>query len=90
MQNKIIAVAGYKNSGKNTVASMLQYLYNSPKFLHNYIGYKLFAKFYTKGNFKVTSFAYPLKRTLSALLDIDISKFEDRILKKHILYIFQI
>ena len=82
MQNKIIAVAGYKNSGKNTVASMLQYLYNSPKFLHNYIGYKLFAKFYTKGNFKVTSFAYPLKRTLSALLNIDISKFEDRIFKE--------
>lgn len=82
MQNKLIAIGGYKNSGKNTVASMLQYLFNSPKILHSYIGYKLFAKFYTNGKFKITSFAHPLKRTLAALLDIDINKFEDRVFKE--------
>ena len=33
---KIIAIQGYKNSGKDTVAEMLQYLLNTPKIMHFY------------------------------------------------------
>ena len=82
MQNRIIAIGGYKATGKSTAAQMLQYLCNSPKIFHNYFWYKILDKFYTKGKFKVTSFAHPLKRTLAALLDIDINRFEDRIFKE--------
>lgn len=82
MQNKIIAIGGYKATGKSTAANMLQYLYNSPKIFHNYFWYKILRKCYTKGKYKVTSFAYPLKRTLAALLDIDINQFENRIFKE--------
>jgi uridine kinase len=35
-KSNIIAIAGFKNSGKDTSAEMLRYLLNSPKFLHKY------------------------------------------------------
>ena len=82
MQNNIIAIAGYKGSGKDVAASMTQYLCNSPKWMHNYFFYKIFRKLFIKGKYKITSFAHPLKRTLAALLNIDISRFEDRIFKE--------
>lgn len=82
-QNKIIAIAGYKGSGKDTAAKMLQYLYNYPKVFHNYFWYKIFSKFSTNGKYKITSFAHPLKRTLAALLNIDIKNFEDRNFKEN-------
>lgn len=62
---------------------MLQYLLNSPKIFHNYSLYKIFGTLFDSGKFKVTSFAYPLKRTLAALLDIPIEKFEDRNFKEN-------
>ena len=79
----LIAIAGFKNAGKDTAADMLQYLFSSPKFLHSYKWYKLLGKFFRNKKFKLTSFAYPLKRTLAALLDIDIAKFEDRDFKEN-------
>ena len=83
LQNyKIIAIGGLKNSGKDTAAKMLQYLLNFPKFLRTYKCYTIFKTFSNWGKFKLTSFAHPLKRTLSALLNIPIKKFEDRKFKE--------
>lgn len=82
MQNKIIAIGGFRNAGKDTSAMMLQFLMNSPKIFHTYFMYKWYRWVFVTGKYTVTSFAHPLKRTLAALLDIDIRKFEDRIFKE--------
>ena len=37
----IIAIAGLKNSGKDTVASMLRYLLSTPKIFHYWWIFKL-------------------------------------------------
>lgn len=81
--NNLIAIAGCKNSGKDTVANMLQYLLNTPKVFHSYRCYKLFKGFSKIGKYKVTSFAYPLKRTLSALLNVPVEKFNNRDFKEN-------
>lgn len=83
MQNNIIAIAGYKNSGKDVASSMLQYLLNSPKIFHNYFLYKICNKLFRNGKYKIISFAHPLKRTLSALLDVDIKLFDNRDFKEN-------
>lgn len=85
--NNLIAISGFKNSGKDTASSMVQYLLNSPPFMHYYWFYKKFNKLFTAGKYKITSFAYPLKRTLSALLNIPIERFNDRDFKENY-YIF--
>ena len=77
----LIAVGGLKNSGKNEASKMLQYCLNAPKFLRNYWCYKHFNKI-IRGKYTITSFAHPLKRTLAALLNISIDKFEDRNFKE--------
>ena len=77
----LIAVGGLKNSGKNEASKMLQYCLNAPKFLRNYWCYKHFNKI-IRGKYTITSFAHPLKRTLAALLNIPIDKFEDRNFKE--------
>lgn len=86
-KNKIYAISGLKNSGKDTAAAMLQYLLNTPKFLHFYPCYKCISKIKNLGKYKVVSFANPLKRTLSALLNVPIEKFSDRDFKENY-YIF--
>ena len=85
--NNLIAIGGLRGSGKDTAAKMLQYLLNSPKFMHNYFFYKIFNPYFQKGKYHITSFAHPLKRTLSALLNIPIELFEDRDFKENY-YIF--
>ena len=79
----LIAIAGFKNAGKDTAASMLQYLLNTPEVLHTYKLYRILHRFCKHRKYKITSFAYPLKKTLAALLDIDIKKFEDRSFKEN-------
>lgn len=83
MSCNIIAFSSYKNAGKDTAANMLQYILNTPKFMHNYQLYKRVGTMFKGGKYKITSFAYPLKRTLAALLNIDISRFEDRNFKEN-------
>ena len=81
-QSNIIAIAGYKNSGKDTSAEMLRYLLNSPKVFHKYWLYKIFKNCFKK-KYRIVSFAHPLKKTLAALLDIDIKLLNDRYVKEH-------
>lgn len=85
--NNLIAIGGLRNSGKDTATKMLQYLLNSPKWLHSYFFYQTFNTLFKKGKFKVTSFAHPLKKTLAALLDVPIERFEDRSFKEDV-YIY--
>lgn len=81
---KIIAISGLKNSGKDTAADMLQYLLNSPKFMQNYWCFKHLRFLKRHGNiYKIKSFAYPLKKMLSALLGVPMCKFNDREFKEH-------
>lgn len=70
------AVAGLKNSGKNTAAEMLTYCLNTPKFLHKYCFYRIFK--YIKGRYKLISFAKPMKEMLAVLLNVSVDKFENR------------
>lgn len=80
--NKLIVISGLKNTGKDTTADMLIYMLNTPKFMHNYIMYKLFGSV-IKGSWKKTSFAKPLKQVLSIIFNIPVEKFEDREFKEN-------
>ena len=73
----LIAIGGLKNSGKDEASRMLKYCLNAPKFLRNYWCYKHFNKIIS-GKYTITSFSYPIKRTLASLLNIPIEKFENR------------
>lgn len=46
--SKIIAIAGLKNSGKTEAAKMMEYLLNTPSFLHNYFCFKHLPKIYNR------------------------------------------
>ena len=80
---KLIAVSGLRNSGKDTVADMLQYLLNTPKIFHNYVCFKHIKWLMNLGTFKKFSFATPLKEILAIILGVDVKKFEDRYFKEH-------
>ncbi len=80
MPKQIIAVQGYKNSGKDTVAEMLQYLLNSPKIFRSYFWFNILQ---FKNKFKIVSYAKTLKDMLAVMLNIDVLKFEDRNFKEN-------
>lgn len=82
MKNRMIVIGGLKGVGKDTTAGMLQYLINSPKFLHSYKLYKIIGRFFTRP-YKVTSFAYPLKKTLATFLNIDDNLLNNRAFKEN-------
>lgn len=79
--SKPIGICGYRGSGKNLAASMLQYLKNTPAILHNYYCYCLLGTLFARGKYKISSFAAPLKEILGTMLGVKASKFEDRSFK---------
>lgn len=79
--NKLIAVSGVKGSGKDSVASMLRYCLSVPKIFRQYFFYKHFRKL-VKPKYKKLAFADPLKKMLSALLNVPIENFNDRNFKE--------
>ena len=79
--NKLIAVSGVKNSGKNVVSSMLQYCLSVPKILRQYWIYKLFGKCFHK-KYKLLAFADPVKQILSILLNVPVKRFYSREFKE--------
>ena len=74
----IIAFGGFRNTGKDTSASMLQFMLNTPSIFHYYWIFKHFSFLRKLGKWKVTSFARPLKEVLSIILGVPVEKFEDR------------
>lgn len=79
----IIAFCGNKGVGKDTSASMMQFLLNTPKIFHFYWIYKHFRFVKNLGKWKITSFAKPLKEVLSIILGVPVEKFEDRDFKEN-------
>ncbi len=80
---KLIAIAGLKNSGKDTCANMLLYLLNVPKFFQTYWCYNYLKKWPFKNKWKITAFAKPLKQSLSVILNRPIEWFNDRYNKEN-------
>lgn len=78
---KLICIAGLKNSGKDTVSEMLEYLLNAPKPLRTFFFYNVFKKW--PGKWSTTAFAKPLKETLSIILNKPLEWFEDRSVKEN-------
>lgn len=81
--SNIISFGGFRNTGKDTSASMLQFMLNTPSIFHYYWIFKHFNFLGKFGKWKVTSFAKPLKEVLSIILGIPIEKFEDRDFKEN-------
>lgn len=79
--SKIIAIAGLKNSGKTEAAKMMEYLLNTPSFLHNYFCFKHLPKIYNR--WKLVAFAGTLKQMLADMLNIDVTNFDDRNFKEN-------
>ena len=86
--NNIIAISGLKNSGKDTTASMLEFLLNTPKIFHSYFWYKHKYLIPKKHNYKTVAFADPIKEMLSSFLNMDRKEFESRDIKEHYLINF--
>lgn len=81
--NNLICIAGLANSGKDTVASMLNYILNAPKCFRTYWWYKLLKRWPFKNKWKTTAFAKPLKETLSVILNKPLEWFNDRYNKEN-------
>lgn len=85
---KIIAVQGFKGSGKDETAKFLNYLLNSPSWMHNYQIAKLLNFKTISNKWKITRYADSLKKILAILMNIDIKKFEDRAFKEYCYFDF--
>lgn len=79
--HKLICIAGLKNSGKDSVAKMLEYLLNAPKPFRTYFWYNIFKKW--SGKWTITAFAKPLKQTLSIILNVPLKWLDDRSVKEN-------
>ena len=82
--NKIIAISGVRNTGKDSSGDMLRFMLSTPKFLHHYWIYKRFPKLRLNGNWLKVSFAGSLKEMLSVLLRVPVERFEDRDFKENV------
>ncbi len=72
-----------KLSGKDVSAMFLAYLLNTPKFMHYYWLAKLLNFKYLKRDWKIIKYAESLKKMLAILLNVDVSRFEDRDFKEN-------
>lgn len=79
--HNLIAVSGCKNAGKDSITSMLQYCLSVPKIFRQYWIYKNFRK-WVSPKYKRLAFADPLKRMLAVLLNVPVSKFNNRHFKE--------
>ena len=80
--NKLIAISGVKGSGKDSVASMLQYCLSVPKIFRQYWIYKHFRKWF-RFKYKKLAFADPLKKMLAILLNTPYEDFNNRSFKEY-------
>lgn len=89
MKNFVIGIAGAKNSGKDTVASMINYIFANGVSKSTYQNW-LFKRHIFDANFKdrIIHFADPLKDILSILYNIPREYFDDRKYKDKLWYCF--
>ena len=78
----VIGFAGQKNSGKNTAASMLNFIFSTDG-LVDYSVYERFNSidFLTNTYFEEKQFAGPVKKIASTITGIEIKDFEDETIK---------
>lgn len=79
----IIAIQGYKNSGKDEVAKYIKYLLSTPNCMHSYWLGKLFHFQPLFSKWKIVKYADGLKKILSVMLNVSTSKFEERDFKEN-------
>ena len=79
--HNLIAISGCKNAGKDSITSMLQYCLSVPRIFRQYWIYKNFRK-WVSPKYKRLAFADPLKRMLAILLNVPVSKFNNRHFKE--------
>lgn len=90
MKNYIIGIGGLKNSGKDTVASMINYIFAKGVTAANYQDWYLRRMAYDdKYNDRIIHFADSLKDILSIIYNIPRSAFEDRKYKDEYWYCFE-
>ena len=80
--NNIIVISGLKNSGKDTVADMLQYCLSVPESFRKYWMYRHY-RYAFNSTYEKVAFADSLKDTLSVLFGIPVEKFYERDFKEH-------
>lgn len=89
MMNYVIGIAGEKNSGKDTVASMINYIFAKGVTQANYSDYVISkAKYDNTYADRIYHFADPLKQVLSIMYNIPIECFYDRKYKDDYWYCF--
>lgn len=89
MKNFVIGIAGVKNSGKDTVASMINYIFDAGVSKAKYQDW-LFKKHIFDAGLKdrIIHFSDPLKDILSILYNIPRKYFDDRKYKDELWYCF--
>lgn len=91
MMNYVIGIAGEKNSGKDTVATMINYIFAKGVTQANYSDYVISkAKYDNTYADRIYHFADPLKQVLSIMYNIPIECFYDRKYKDDYWYCFNI
>lgn len=89
----IIAIQGFKGSGKDEVAKYLNYLLNTPTCLHSYNIASVLnftpVPFMISKRWKIVHYADKLKEMLSIMMNVDKSKFDDREFKEYYHFDFQ-
>ena len=87
MKNYIIGIIGAKNSGKDTIASMINYIFAVGTTKASYVDY-LIKKISIDNNYKdrIVHFADGLKDVLSIMYNIPRDRFDDRDSKDNMYY----
>lgn len=80
---QILVLQGNRNSGKDECVKNLNWLLNTPKFLHFYWIAKLFNFKTITHKWHITKYATPIKKILSIILGVPEERFEDRDFKEN-------
>lgn len=86
MKNYIIGIAGRRNAGKDTVASMINYIFNVGVSKATYNEYVVKKNYYDINNDRIIHFADIIKDILSNIYSIPRKYFDDRKYKDELWY----
>lgn len=86
MKNYIIGIAGKRNAGKDTVASMINYIFNIGVSKATYNEYVVKKNYYDINNDRIIHFADIIKDILSNIYSIPRKYFDDRKYKDELWY----
>lgn len=84
----IVAIQGFKGSGKDEVAKYINYMLNTPFWMHTYWLAKFLNFQPVVSRWKITRYADGLKKMLAIMMNVDVSRFEDRDFKEYYYFDF--